>query len=172
MKLIQHQELGSTQASITFNSIPQTYTDLLLVCSVRTDNTNVPFSNIVLLFNGSSSNFSSIRMFGDGAGVGAYTATNIAGLVSSAGATANTFGSTYIHIPNYAGAANKSYFVDSVSEHNSSTAYQEVIVGRWSQTAAISSISILGESSRNLLQNSSISLYGITKGSDGITSVS
>jgi hypothetical protein len=172
MTLIQHTELGSAQASITFSSIPQTYTDLFLVYSVRTDNTNVPYSNTEILINGSSSNFSGRRMFGDGGSVGAYTATNIAGLVSSAGATGNTFGSTSLYLPNYTGSTNKSYSVDSVSENNSTSAYQEIIAGLWSQTAAVTSVTIKAESTRNFVQYSSATLYGILKGSDGIVTVS
>jgi len=143
-----------------------------LVYSVRTDNTNVPYSNTEILINGSSSNFSARRMFGDGGSVGAYTATNIAGLVSSAGAPGNTFGSTSLYLPNYTGSTNKSYSVDSVSENNSTSAYQEIIAGLWSQTAAVTSVTIKAESTRNFVQYSSATLYGILKGSDGIVTVS
>ncbi len=42
MTLIASAVLSSgDQASVTFNSIPQTYTDLKLVCSVRNNRTNV-----------------------------------------------------------------------------------------------------------------------------------
>jgi len=173
MTLIQHTELSSAQSSITFSSIPQTYTDLMLVYSVRTDNTNVPYSNTEILINGSSANFSARRMFGGGSGSAeSYTATNIAGLVSSAGSTGNTFGSTSLYLPNYTGSTNKSYSIDSVSEHNSSSAYQELIAGLWSQTTAITSLTIKAEGSRNFVQYSSATLYGILKGSDGIVTVS
>ena len=173
MQVIQHQELGSAQASITFSSIPQTYTDLMLVYSVRADNTNVPYSNTELQLNGSSANFSSRRMFGGGSGAGeSYTATNIAGLVSSANATSNTFGSTTLYLPNYTGSTNKSYSIESVSENNGTTAYQEIIAGLWSQTTAITSLTIKPESTRNFVAFSSATLYGILRGSDGITTVS
>lgn len=171
MQLIQHQELASAQSSIVFSSIPSTFTDLLLVYSLRADNTNVPYSNSKLLFNGSSSNFTCRRMFGDGGSVGSYTDTNLGGLVSSNGATGSTFGSSSLYIPNYTVAINKSYLIESVSENNGS-AYQEVIAGLWSQTTAISSITIANESSRNWVQYSSATLYGILKGSDGVTTVS
>jgi hypothetical protein len=168
---IQTIELASAQTSFTFSSIPQIYSDLLLVFSVRTDNTNVTYSNTEILLNNSSSNFSSRRIFGDGGTPGSYTATNIAGLVSSAGATSNSFGSTSIYIPNYSGNGNKAYSVDSVSENNSGASYQELISGLWSQTAAITSITIRGESGRSFVQYSSASLYGIKRGSDGKTEV-
>jgi hypothetical protein len=173
MQVIQHQELASAQASITFSSIPQTFTDLLLVYSVRTDNTNVPYSNTEIQINGSSANFTSRRIFGAGSGAGeSYTSTNIAGLVSSASSTSNTFGSSNLYIPNYTGSTNKSYSVDSVGENNSTEAYQEMIAGLWSQTAAITQILIKPEQTRNFVQYSSITLYGILKGSSGTTVVS
>ena len=37
--LIAHTELTGTQASVTFSSIPATFTDLLLVGSARTSGT-------------------------------------------------------------------------------------------------------------------------------------
>jgi len=173
MQVIQHQELSSSQAGIDFTSIPQTYTDLLLVYSVRTDNTDVPYSNTRLLFNGSTSNFTSKRMFGGGSGsVESYTDSNLGGLVSSNGSTADTFGSTRLYITNYASSSNKSFSIDSVSENNGTSAYQEIIGGVWAQTSAITSITVDAESTRNFLPYSSATLYGITKGSDGIVTVS
>jgi hypothetical protein len=173
MQVIQHQELASSQASITFSSIPQTFTDLLLVYSVRTDNTNVPYSNTEIQINGSSANFTSRRIFGAGSGdAESYSATNIAGLVSSASSTSNTFGSSNLYISNYTSSNNKSYSVNSVGENNATEAYQEMIAGLWSQTAAITQILIKPEQTRNFVQYSSITLYGILKGSNGIVTVS
>lgn len=161
-ELIEHKKLDSAASGITFSSIPQIYSDLYLVFSARVDNTNVPYSNTEILFNGSSANFSSRRMFGDGSSAGSYTASNIAGLVSSNNATTSTFGSTSIYIANYTGNANKTYTIDSVSENNGQ-AYQEVIAGLWSQTAAINSVTIKAESTRNLVQYSSATLYGVNR---------
>jgi hypothetical protein len=164
MQLIAHQELASNQASITFNSIPQTFTDLLLVFSTRADNTNVPYSNTELLFNSSSSGFSAKRMFGAGSGgVESYSAGNLGGLVSSNGATANAFGSTQIYIFNYTSGTSKSYYIESVSENNSTSSYQELIAGVWANNAAVNSVTVKAESTRNLVQYSSASLYGINK---------
>jgi hypothetical protein len=107
-------------------------------------------------------------MFGAGSGAAeSYSATNIAGLVSSAAATSNTFGSSNLYIPNYTGSTNKSYSINSVSETAATEAYQEIIAGLWSQTAAITQILIKPEQTRNFVQYSSITLYGITAGSSG-----
>jgi hypothetical protein len=85
--------------------------------------------------------------------------------------TANTFGNIQIYFPNYAGSTNKSYSVDSVTENNETVAYQTILAGLWSNTAAITTATFTAESG-NFAIGSTISLYKITKGSDGIVTTS
>jgi hypothetical protein len=171
MQVIQHQELASAQASITFSSIPQTFTDLVLMLSLRAtaSGTNVG----AVSFNGSTSNFSLRLLQGDGSGVSsANYSANYAGIFGGSTMTANTFGNATIYIPNYAGSTNKSFSVDAVTENNATLAFQNIQAGLWSNTAAITSIAISFLSGGDWAQYSSATLYGITKGSDGIVTVS
>ena len=151
-------------ASMDFNSIPQTFTDLLLVYSVRTDRSGLVQDNTTLKFNGSTANVTDRSLYGPGSGSG-LSATSTGGLTYAvgAGATASTFGNTAIYIPNYAGSTNKSYSGDSVTETNASGAFMSIVAGLWSQTAAITSLSITQVGT--IQQYSSATLYGITKGS-------
>lgn len=167
MKLIQHQELSSSQASITFSSIPQTYTDLLLVVSARSTTGNDAF----VTFNGSTANFTSRHLEGTGSSAGSFSRTdNFAGWFNASGATANTFGSWAMYVPNYTSANNKSFSIDSVTENNATTTRQFITAGLWSNTSAITSIAV--STSGNMAQYSSATLYGVLKGSDGVTTVS
>jgi hypothetical protein len=176
MQLIARQELTSAAASITFSSIPQTYTDLYLVFSGRHSRTDFPLAEIQLRFNGLSTNQSARELRGLG-GVGVqsntYSYIPLSNIPSSSN-TANTFSSTAIYIPNYTAEANKSVSLDNVSESNNTATFSfdlGIVAGLWQNTAAITSLG-LQTGSGNLVSGSSATLYGILAGSDGIVTVS
>ena len=176
MQIIQHQELASAQASITFSSIPQTFTDLYLVTSLRGVSTEAAArTSTKVSINGSDANATNKLLYAfDTSQVGTDNLTSYpySGTQPNANATANTFGSTSLYFPNYKVAANKSFSVDFAAENNSSSFYiLGVSAGLWSQTAAITSLTIAAPSG-NLAQYSSATLYGILAGSDGIVTVS
>jgi hypothetical protein len=169
MKLIESKTLGTAAASISFTSIPQDGTDLVVKVNSRIDTTTF-FA--LISFNGSTADFTSRRLHGDGSAASgtSYTTGRVL-WTSGSSDTANTFGNADIYIPNYAGSTNKSYSCDSVSENNATTAFQNLMAGLWSQTAAITSLAITANSG-NFVAGSTISLYKITKGSDGIVTTS
>lgn len=164
--LIERIEVGSGgAATIVFTSIPQTYDGLYLVCSLRTDTDPETF----LYPNGSTSNLSGQFVRGNGASADATSLIRWYSNLSSA--TANTFSNMTAHFPNYAGSTYKSFSADGVTENNATTAYASINAGLWSDTTAISSLTI-DLSNGNFVQYSSATLYGITAGSDGTTTVS
>jgi len=147
-------------ADMQFTSIPGTYTDLCLKISARTD-TAASVEDLELAFNSNTASFSGINIFGTGATTGSVSAGRRAALATASSATASTFANSEIYIPNYAGSTNKSYSFDGVHETNATTAYQVLYAGLWSNSAAITSISITGENSGNFVQYSTATLYGI-----------
>ena len=148
-------------ANIEFTSIPQTYTDLILVTSVRMDNAAIT-NNLLVAFNGSSSNMTSRRVYGTGSSALSDTLSqNQTGNVNANSATANTFGSTSLYIPNYAGNSNKSSSNDGVGENNATSATMGMYANLWSDTAAINQITLTAETAANFLQYSTATLYGI-----------
>jgi hypothetical protein len=169
MKLIETKTLVSAAASIEFTSIPQTFTDLLLLVSARSTTASGSYTATFLRFNGSSSNLSQRRLYGNGSSVGSDNEANIIVTVPRAGATSNTFSSNTIYIPNYTGSTNKSVSIDNVTENNASLVLTDITAGLWSNTAAITTITLAADST--FVAGSTISLYGITKGSDGVTTV-
>jgi hypothetical protein len=153
-------------ADITFSSIPATYTDLLVKFSVRSSLSGVDHQvRINVNSTGVGSNFSLRQLQGNGASVSSSTSTTgwfTGGTMPGTSATANTFGSIELYIPNYAGSSNKSMSVDAVGENNATTAYAEFNAVLYSNTAAISSLSFTGASG-DFVQYSTATLYGIKK---------
>jgi len=158
--LIEAQTLTTTTASITFSSIPATFTDLCLVFSVRGSAAD---NGATIRFNGSASNLSARNIFGDGASATSNTSSGsifIYGGQNSTSWTANTFNNAQAYIPNYAGSNYKSVSVDAVNENNGTDAYMSFTAGLWSDASAITSVTIL-PGSGSFVQYSSAYLYGI-----------
>jgi hypothetical protein len=171
MTLIQTTTLGTAGASIEFTSIPQTFTDLVVFMSCRTNRALV-VDGLILNLNGSAVSFTGRKLEGDGGATSSSTTTTEAGHAPANTATANTFSNVFLYFPNYTGSTNKSFSSDAVSENNASTTYQSLYAGLWSNTAAITSLRIAPDVGTQLSVDSTISLYGILKGSDGIVTVS
>ena len=164
-KLIAKTILSSGATEVDFTSIPGTFTDLLLIISARMDRVvGTPYSDDAYLrFNGSSSNYSERVLTSTGGSISSYTGGWLVG-ANSSDSTSNTFASTEIYIPNYAGSTNKSISSTFVVEHNGTNAGQiQVAAGLWSDTSAITSVKVTTLSTRQFVSNSSFFLYGITK---------
>ena len=166
MKLIQTQTLASTTLGVTFSSIPATYTDLVLVCSLREAGTQVQAGYAIRSINGDNgTNYAAKVLYGTGAAASSasYSASAyVPGYaVPGASATANTFGSIVVTFPNYTSSSAKVFSVEAVMENNGATSFQEVIAGSWTGTAAINSFKI-DYSYSGFVAGSVLSLYGIT----------
>jgi hypothetical protein len=162
--------VGSGGAStIEFSNIPQTYTDLHLLISIRQSVAGEFNSGSYVRFNNNSStSYSRKSLYGDGTspGTGNYSSLTY-GWWSwngnpTAGNTANTFTNAEIYIPNYTGSTAKSFMTNQVSENNTTLAIIETNASLWNNTSAITSITI-GPESGNFVQYSTATLYGIKK---------
>jgi hypothetical protein len=155
-------------ASIDFTSIAATWTDLMILVSLRDSDTGGGV--FYAQFNGDTgANYSFKELRGSGSAASSAGASSGAtfgarGWESSNDWTANTFGNATIYIPNYAGSTQKSISVDSVSENNATAAYANISASIWTGTAAITSISIK-PATGPFRQYSTASLYGIKSGS-------
>ena len=167
-KKIQTVTVGAGgAASIDFTSIPQTYTDLKLVMSTRT-NLTATRDDFQLTFNGVTSGYSRKRILAYDANLvasdQASSQTSFTPNTSDNGATASVFGSLEIYIPNYTSANNKSFSTDNTSETNLSAGtrnFMSLSAGLWSNSAAITSIKFVTDNGSNLAQYSTATLYGI-----------
>jgi hypothetical protein len=172
MTLIQTVTVGAGGASeFVFESIPQTYTDIMIVHSTRQSG-GVSFAGVNTQFNSNATNNTSRRLYGTGSATASDSqAPGVAiptGDANAASSTSNTFTTVTMYVPNYAGNTFKSTSSESVSENNATQAFQFMVAGLLSNTAAITRVSI-SSTNGNFVQNSSASLYGITKGSGGAT---
>ena len=166
--LIEAKTLGSNTTVVTFSAIPGTYTDLLVKASTRQSG-NADGNQIGIRFNGSSaSEYSRKLLFGYGSGVGSSSGSseNFArvAFAQSSTYTANTFNNIEIYIPNYTSSNYKSFSTDAVSESNETSPYaQSFYAGLWSNTAAITSLSLseYSGSGTDFVTNSTFYLYGI-----------
>lgn len=164
-RLIQTVTVGSGgAASIAFTSIPQTFTDLVVMCSLRGNRADIN-SEITVRFNGSTTSFTNSILFGNGSTVSSLANQTWDILSTGNSNTASVFGNASIYIPNYSGNTNKSFSIDSVNESNATAAYQMLTAGLWSDTSAITSVTLGVNTSTTTLINqySSASLYGISK---------
>jgi hypothetical protein len=162
--LISSVTVGSGgAANITFSSIPQTYTDLVIKLSSRTNRGTVVGDFVVVSFNGNTANRSSRDLYGSGSGTfsGSYS-TMYGALANSGDSTASTFGNAEIYIPNYTSSNNKSISVDSVSENNATEAYTYLNAGLWSNSSAITSVTLTPNVGTLFNQYSTAYLYGIS----------
>ena len=167
---IYTQTLSGTATSITFNNIPQSFTDLKVVYSARNNAAGLGtgFAICGFQFNGSSTanmSFTYAAGTGGSAFSGRATSQNNGwiGVVDHADNTASTFANGEAYIPNYTGSNHKSWVADSVSEGNATFLYQMLIAGLTPITSPVTSLSIFNGSG-SFVANSTFTLYGITKG--------
>ena len=149
-------------SSLSITGIPQIYNDLLVLISLRSHSTD---SDISFLLNGNTSNRTHRELVGTATVVTSSTNGFFPVDNPNTNATANTFGSAQIYISNYS-ATDKgktlSFEVVTASTVN------QLAAGLWDDTAAVTSFNI----SQDTLAGSTVSVYGITAGSDGTTTVS
>ena len=162
--LISSQTLGSAAASVTFSSIPATYTDLVLRVSARGDDTAIPVLQMEI--NSATSGYSNTLLRGNGSTATSTRSTGQTylrvGFVNNSGMTASSFGSTEIYIPSYTTSVNKPISAFSVTETNA-TAADILAFASLSQTAsAITQIVLsMAASGQNFVTGSSFYLYGL-----------
>jgi len=161
--LIEAKTLTSTAASVTFSAIPATFTDLVVLLSVRSDRSGQVNDSLALKPNGSASNRSARALIGDGGSASSGVVTDIAhAALAGDAATANTFSNISVYCPNYTSANFKSFSADGVMENNATTSYMSLSAFLWSDTAVISSLEFLSGTSSNFISGCTFYLYGIS----------
>jgi hypothetical protein len=158
---IATQTVGSSVASITFSSIPSTYTDLVFVCSGGQVSGG---DNLYLRFNSDSgTNYSMTELYGNGSSAFSARTTNQnnAWLQYSIGG-GSTAGQSYIaNIMNYSNTTTFKTMIDRANQPDFTYPGVGAYVNLWRNTAAISSILLGRSGGGDLLAGSVVTLYGI-----------
>lgn len=155
---IATQTLGSATASVTFSSIPSTYTDLILVINAGSTISAAPW----LRFNGDTgSNYSNTALVGNGSAASSGRASNqtvyyYGGWIL--GYATSLTGNAIINIMNY---SNTTTNKTAINRFNVASGEVEAVVGLWRNTAAINSITIGLLSTDTYLAGSTFTLYGV-----------
>jgi hypothetical protein len=154
-KLISSILVSTETNTISFTSIPQSYTDLIIKASLRGSTTSTTFAVQV---NGTTVT-SVLRLFAGGN----FSATDSFNehYINPSDFTASTFGNTELYFPNYAGSSIKNFLVDSVGENNATQAYMNFAANSTGSTSAITSINLI-RTGGNFVQHSTAYLYGIS----------
>lgn len=144
-------------STISFTNIPQTYTDLKILVSGRNTTNTL---DCTITFNSSSTGYSRRNLYGNGSSTVTTSASDQYVIwLSQNSDTSSTFGNAEIYIPNYTSNNYKAFYSDSVTENNATLAYQFLHAALWSNTSAITSITLTSGS--NFAQHSTFTLYGI-----------
>jgi hypothetical protein len=145
--------LGSAAASVTFSTIPGTYTDLVIVFNGVS--TAASFIKRIKFNGDTGANYSATALYGTGSSAASARYSESWLDVVNAG---TNDAMTIIHIMNYSNTTtNKTY----LSRHSSAAASTEAVVGLWRSTAAITSVLIEGNSGNQFASGCVFTLYGI-----------
>lgn len=156
--------LSTATASITFSSIPATYTHLQVRGIMRSDRAGQPKDQLRMTFNSDTgSNYVAHYLSGDGATAASAANTGLPFInnnsVTGATSAASIFGVVVMDILDYTNT-NKYTTVRFLSGYDTNGAGTvELDSGLWLNTAAITNINIA--TIGNLVQYSSLALYGI-----------
>lgn len=147
--------LSGSQATVTFSSIPATYTDLVLVIFPNETGTS---SNINMTFNSdTATNYSRTSLYGNGTVAGSARNSNAAniGITPLIGTGSDT--NIIINVMNYSNTTTYKTVLERGNQVSVGTVAQ---VGLWRSTSAINRID-LANASGNFITGSTFSLYGI-----------
>lgn len=152
--------LGANATTVTFSSIPQTYTDLILIVSSQGTRATYGGDLTVKINSDSSSNYSITSLTGNGSTATSTRASNQSSLSLGGDigpASTSTYTPTIIHFFNY---SNATTYKTILSRHNNAGQRVALICGLWRSTSAITQINLTANG-YDYVSGSTFNLYGI-----------
>lgn len=157
---INTQTLGTATAAISFTSIPQTYTDLFLVCNLGM--ATIDSSALITFNDDTANNYSETWLYENGS-PGSTRSSNRANIYMNANVGSSTAVETLTttNIQNYSNTTTYKTTLGRANRASTAGSYEgvEAMVGLWRSTSAITKITITGQS--NLIVGSTFTLFGI-----------
>ena len=168
-QLIASNTLTTSAASVTFSAIPNTFTDLVLRCSLRADLAQVEDSLRIIINNDATANYSATWLSGNGsaASSGRDSGAGTAGSrlqhrwLNANSATSNTFSNNEIYFANYLSTGTKVQSQFGTAETNATAVNMAVTASQYRGTSAISQLTLDIIGGGNFVAGSSFFLYGI-----------
>ena len=154
---IATQTLGTASSSVTFSSIPQTYTDLVLIVFVKSNSIN---DDMFMQFDSDTAgNYSHTVVRGQGTSASSSRGTNVTGArFSDQGSPRTTDSCTsIIHLLNY---SNATTYKSVLARSNNASVGVDMFASIWRSTSTIDSIKVY-PASGNMAVGSTFTLYGI-----------
>jgi hypothetical protein len=149
---------------VTFSSIPQTYTDLVLVASLN-QATGSPQNMLMRLNGDTTSIYSDTILSGTGSAAESVRNSNQTRFQMDRYAfpPSSGFSNNIIQIMNYSNTTTNKTIINRVNNAASGT---DAIVHLWRNTAAISSLELFSGSGGNYAVGSTFTIYGISNAGD------
>jgi hypothetical protein len=156
---IATQTLGSAAATVTFSSIPSTYTDLVVVLNLLPDSGTLAFIRTTLN-NDSGSNYSFTFLLGTGSSAISGRATSTASLIGdyTFGASTTIPTTTIMNIQNYSNTTTNKTAITRMSDQNAG--FVGSYASLWRNTGAVNRLdfnAVIG----SYKAGSTFTLYGI-----------
>lgn len=158
--LISEQVLGSAASSVTFSSIPGTYTDLVLELLAVFGTADTPAIRV----NGdTATNYSATSLEGNLTIAISQRQTSVSRFVAGGfqGRTTTGPGIIYVHLNSYANTSVYKTLMSRESELTTSLQATGAITGLWRSTAAITSITITTDLGNSYSSGTAARLWGI-----------
>ena len=155
---IATQTLASSSATVTFSSIANTWTDLILVSAPKTQGNS--YSVNIVLNSDTGTNYSCTRLYGDSSSAYSDRSSTTANSLGSWGVASST-GVVQPIITQIMNYSNTSTYKTMITRINSPSPdiYVGAVVSLWRSTAAINSVTF--STSGNIGAGSTFTLYGI-----------
>jgi len=146
---------GSSTGTVTFTSIPSTYTDIVVVINAGylSDSRDVTWT----VNNDGGSNYSQTSLQGDGTSATSSRNTSLAKFYTNC-LTHPNYGVGVIHLMNY---ANTTTYKTALSRAGTTANVTQANIHLWRSTAAINRLDFFPNVSGNFLSGSTFTIYGI-----------
>ena len=156
---IATQTISGSPTSVTFSSIPSTYTDLVMVISAALSSTN----DIGIRLNGDTgTNYSRTILYGTGSAAGSVTGGGAnQGQIEYYGTANTTLGGSVITL-NLMNYSNTTTYKTILCRSNNASLGVDAVVNLWRSTAAINQIEFKPYTgSMTWVTGSTFTIYGI-----------
>lgn len=153
--------LNTAAPSVTFSSISQAYTDLILVITAR-GTTSASSTSVYFTTNITGSNYSSTWLLGNGSSTASSRYSNVGqgylGYIAGGTTASDSRGNIIAHFMNY---SNTTTNKNVISRGNAAEAETDSYVTLIRGTSALSTITIGEGGGNNFVAGSTFTLYGI-----------